>query len=101
MTGSPFSARHRNKRNPSFSADSSAWVRLDRKTEGPAPAVLKTAPDQYCLTPFGEHLLAGEADWIHGRGEIDLWLGGVHLSGTDAAWRWDRDRRALTARTLP
>jgi hypothetical protein len=78
-----------------FLGDSSAWLRLDRKTEGPVPALHKIAPDQYCLTPFGMRVVAGEADWIRSRGGIDLWLGGVHLAGSDAAWRWDRDRRAL------
>ena len=82
-----------------FLGDSSAWLRLNRMTEGPAPALHKTAPEQYSLTPFGNRLLAGEADWIRSRGGIDLWLGGVHLAGLDAAWRWDGDRRILTGRT--
>jgi hypothetical protein len=82
-----------------FLGDSSAWLRLDRKTEGPAPALHKIAPHQYALTPFGNRLLAGEADWIRSRGGIDLWLGGVHLEGPDAAWRWDRDHRVLTPLT--
>jgi hypothetical protein len=42
--------------------------------------------------------LAGQADWIRDCGGIDLWLGGVHLHGADAAWRWDADRNALLAR---
>jgi hypothetical protein len=83
-----------------FLGDGSAWLRLDRQTEGPAPALHRPAPDQYCLTPFGNRLLAGEADWIRSRGGIDLWLGGVHLEGTDADWRWDRDRSVLIGRTL-
>jgi len=82
-----------------FLGDSSAWLRLDRKTEGPAPALVKTAPGQYRLTPFGNRLLAGEADWIRRHGGIDLWLGGVHLTGSDAAWRWDRERSMLISRT--
>jgi hypothetical protein len=83
-----------------FLGDSSAWLRLDRQTEGPAPALLKTAPEQYSLTSFGERLLAGEVDWIRSRGGIDVWLGGVHLAGSDAAWRWARDRGVLTGPTL-
>jgi len=78
-----------------FLGDSSAWLRLDRKTEGPAPALHRIAPEQYSLTPFGARLLAGEADWIRSSGGIDLWLGGVHLKGSEAAWRWDRDRLVL------
>jgi len=26
---------------------------------------------------------------------IDLWLGGVHLQGKEAAWRWDEEGREL------
>jgi len=79
-----------------FLGDSSAWLRLDRKAQGPAPALHKTAWDQYRLTPFGNRVLGGEADWIRCHGGIDLWLGGVHLAGSDAAWRWDRHSRQLS-----
>ena len=41
--------------------------------------------------------MAGEADWIRDRGGIDLWLGGLHLHGADAAWRWDAGRNAVRA----
>jgi hypothetical protein len=77
-----------------FLGDSSARLRLERMTEGPAPALFKTA-EEYHLTPFGTRLLAGEVDWIRSRGGIDLWIGGVHLEGSDAAWRWDRERSVL------
>ncbi|WP_142849264.1 hypothetical protein [Telmatospirillum sp. J64-1] len=40
------------------------------------------------LTPFGESLLAGEADWIAANG-IDRWIGGVHLR-PDHLWRRPR-----------
>ncbi|HEX4949852.1 MAG TPA: DUF1835 domain-containing protein [Blastocatellia bacterium] len=40
------------------------------------------------LTDAGQAVLAGEADNIQLNG-IDRWLGGVHLQGDDAAWRWD------------
>jgi hypothetical protein len=39
-------------------------------------------------TDAGRAVLAGSADWIHLRG-IDRWLGGVHLRGREAAWRWN------------
>jgi hypothetical protein len=34
---------------------------------------------------------------IHG---IDRWLGGVHLHGHDAQWRWDPDRDRLVPGAL-
>ena len=40
------------------------------------------------LTPKGEEILKGADDWITMNG-IDRWLGGVHLSGAKALWRWE------------
>ncbi|HEX9439435.1 MAG TPA: hypothetical protein VF909_07135, partial [Roseiflexaceae bacterium] len=45
------------------------------------------------LTERGRAVLAGQADRI--RDGIDRWLGGVHLHGPDAAWRWDRQQRRI------
>jgi hypothetical protein len=42
------------------------------------------------LTETGRHVLAGKQDWIS-LGGSDRWLGGVHLEGGAAAWRWDAD----------
>jgi hypothetical protein len=41
------------------------------------------------LTEEGQNALLGQADWIKSRSGIDRWLGGVHLQGQEAAWRWD------------
>jgi hypothetical protein len=76
-----------------FMGDMSAWTRLDRLVGGGAI----TEGEAHEITPFGRKLLAGEADWVRGRG-IDTWLGGVHLIGEDAAWRWDASLKTLTAR---
>jgi hypothetical protein len=46
------------------------------------------------LTEFGEALLAGGADWVAENG-IDRWLGGVHLRGPEARWRWDDGEAGL------
>jgi hypothetical protein len=78
-----------------FMGDSSAYLRLERLADGPAPALKRLPGDSYHITSLGKKLLAGEADWIRDRGGIDLWLGGVHLHGADAAWRWDADGKAL------
>jgi hypothetical protein len=49
------------------------------------------------LTSTGRAVLEGRDDWVRIRG-IDRWLGGVHLQGSEAAWRWDSDRGRLIAR---
>jgi len=48
----------------------------------------------YTLTTAGESVLAGQADWIQLNG-IDQWLGGVHLHGAQAEWRWDAQLQKL------
>jgi hypothetical protein len=47
------------------------------------------------LTEEGRNALVGQADWIKSNRGIDRWLGGVHLQGPDAAWRWDTQRATL------
>ncbi|MGH9372608.1 MAG: hypothetical protein ACRD15_13860 [Vicinamibacterales bacterium] len=47
------------------------------------------------LTDFGRAVLAGHEDRIATCG-IDRWLGGVHLDGNGAPWRWDDRRRTIT-----
>jgi hypothetical protein len=41
------------------------------------------------ITEAGRNVIEGRADHIELNG-IDRWLGGVHLTGDKAAWRWDR-----------
>ena len=41
------------------------------------------------LTPLGERVIAGDAERVAEHG-IDRWIGGVHLKGRAAGWRWDR-----------
>jgi hypothetical protein len=43
------------------------------------------------LTDAGRAVLDGRADAVALNG-IDRWYGGVHLTGSDAAWRWDPAR---------
>jgi hypothetical protein len=61
----------------------------------PRPLVrLEPAPNgalraqRVSLTKTGREVLEGKDDWVHIRG-IDRWLGGVHLQGSESAWRWD------------
>jgi hypothetical protein len=49
---------------------------------------------RYRVTPTGRQVLASEADHVHLNG-INRWLGGVHLSGTEALWRWDERAQRL------
>ena len=46
------------------------------------------------ITDAGKDVLAGKKDWIQLNG-IDRWLGGVHLKGSEAQWRWDEEREVL------
>ena len=46
------------------------------------------------LTPAGRRVLAGADDHVRLNG-IDRWVGGVHLVGDDAHWRWDEGTEAI------
>jgi hypothetical protein len=53
--------------------------------------LLKTS---FTLTGQGKAVLQGNDDYVALNG-IDTWLGGVHLAGQDAAWRWDEQQSQL------
>ena len=94
-----------------FMGDASFWSYLHGLSRGPAP-LLSRADDRpfalpgdcptrqefveqrLVLTERGWAVLDGRADWIAGN-RIDRWLGGAHLHGPDARWRWDERRRRL------
>jgi hypothetical protein len=48
------------------------------------------------LTDIGRRILMGQADSVRLYG-IDRWIGGVHLKGARATWRWDGRRGVLVA----
>ncbi len=50
------------------------------------------------LTDAGARVLAGDADHIKLNG-IDRWIGGVHLHGDHAPWRWDEGHETVVGRT--
>jgi hypothetical protein len=61
----------------------------------PRPLVrLEAAPSaalralRVSLTTSGREVLEERDDWVRSRG-VDRWLGGVHLQGPEAAWRWN------------
>jgi hypothetical protein len=78
--------------------DLSVFLRIDWLAAGPHPALLQDAKGDFTIADAGRQLLSGRADWIKLSDRIDTWLGGVHLSGPDAAWRWDGDAKKLVAR---
>ena len=46
------------------------------------------------LTEVGSSVLDLQEDHVKLNG-IERWLGGVHLAGSDAVWRWDSARRSM------
>jgi Domain of unknown function (DUF1835) len=50
---------------------------------------------QLVLTGEGKKAVTGQTDWIKINRNIDRWLGGVHLQGKNATWRWDVQRETL------
>lgn len=82
--------------------DSTFWDHMEGLTRGARPLLRRREPlspaagrppyvPAYAveLTDDGRRVAAGDADWVELRGGIDRWLGGVHLRGRTAAWRWD------------
>ena len=52
---------------------------------------------EIALTQAGRDILDRKADHVRLNG-IDVWRGGVHLTGSDASpWRWDRQRETLVS----
>jgi hypothetical protein len=46
------------------------------------------------LTECGKAVMAGDQDFVVSNG-IDYWLGGVHLEGSEAQWRWEEQVQEL------
>lgn len=57
-------------------------------------SLLLDAEGEYSLTSTGREVLAGRADHVRLSG-INRWLGGVHLVGAEALWRWDEAKQRL------
>jgi hypothetical protein len=75
-----------------LSTDPRRLVRLER--EGGS-----ARNQRVTLTSTGQDVLEGRDDWVRIHG-IDRWLGGVHLHGREAQWRWDPDRGRLVPGAL-
>ena len=81
------------RRLQELSDDPRRLVRLEREPGG-GPRSLRVI-----LTATAHDVLEGRDDWvcIHG---IERWLGGVHLHGREAQWRWDSERDRLVPGAL-
>jgi len=94
-----------------YCGDSSAASYLERLSRGREPLVVypsggrvqapRTESEshvfrdaEFVLTEAGREVLAGKRDWIR-MGGSDRWLGGVHLDGRNARWRWDATERRV------
>jgi hypothetical protein len=53
-----------------------------------------TAATRLRATAAGGRVLRGEADHVALNG-IDRWVGGVHLHGRAARWRWDEGTESI------
>lgn len=87
-----------------FMGDWTLWTYVKRLCEGSEPLLELKGGHRFCLpldepsaefrhqklylTEAGEAVHKGEFDAVELNG-IDRWLGGVHLQGANAAWRWD------------
>ncbi|HEX7180977.1 MAG TPA: hypothetical protein VF756_03985 [Thermoanaerobaculia bacterium] len=76
-----------------LSTDPRRLVRIERDGSGGMRSARIT------LTATGHDVLEGRDDWVRIHG-IDRWLGGVHLHGQEAQWRWDPDRGRLVPGAL-
>ena len=92
-----------------FIGDTFLWGCLDELARGEHPLLDIEGPGRLPLwrpegigrwtvrlTEAGRQVLAGEADWVELNG-IDRWLGGVHLCGNEAEWRWDENARKIVS----
>ena len=75
--------------------DLSVYLRLAWLTNGANPALVEAQKNEFAVTAAGQELLEGKADWIKLQGNVDRWLGGVHLTGTEAQWRWEPTQKTL------
>jgi hypothetical protein len=92
--------------------DASFWFYLSRLCTGTNPFLTRVdgSPVSFPTSNFydatfqeqvivlskeGQQARSGQTDWIRINRGIDRWLGGVHLQGPEAAWRWDIQQATL------
>ena len=96
------------RREPEYGfGDAQFYLELKRLADAAIPALNSTVADKQAapdpaqmllasfeITEYGKALLVGEEDFVRSNG-IDHWLGGVHLVGSEASWRWDEEAQEL------
>ncbi|MDJ0867320.1 MAG: DUF1835 domain-containing protein [Myxococcota bacterium] len=96
-----FHAQADQERHP-FAGDQSVWGTLEALAAEPHPLLQlepaggPTGAARATLTADGARVLDGARDRVALCG-IDLWWGGVHLEGREAAFRWDEDAARVRA----
>ena len=78
---------HNRREDPVWLGDTSFLGYVEALAAGPRPLLLHV-DGVLALTPIARDVLAGREDRVRANG-IDRWLGGVHLRGREAGWRWD------------
>lgn len=74
--------------------DAQLWNEMVRLADAERPLlrIEGVPPDaSISLTEDSAQVLEGQGDFVAWNG-IDLWLGGVHLAGREARWRWNGER---------
>jgi hypothetical protein len=100
--GDAYVASHHELEDPVWLGDSTFVAYLEDLAAGDHPLVEIGAGERHQmsrsvgLTDAGRDVLEGREDRVRLNG-IDRWLGGVHLRGREAAWRWDANGRAVVA----
>jgi hypothetical protein len=91
------------KREPEYGfGDSQVLLEMKRLVNASPPLLVMSngagvtnfTRTSFQITEHGQAVLRGDKDFTNLNG-IDLWLGGVHLAGNEAAWRWDEAGQRL------
>jgi hypothetical protein len=101
--GALFAATQAQQARP-FMGDLPFFDILRRLASGRVPLLTLDGDDEHeirerriAISAAGRDVLAGRADAVRLNG-IDLWRGGVHLTGRDTSpWRWDADAETLVS----
>ena len=83
-----------------FLGDTWLYDRITVMSSGAAPLLDAVAPvtahTAVRLTDAGRRVLDGQEDYVSLNG-VERWIGGVHLSGRDVAWRWDEGAESIVS----
>jgi hypothetical protein len=80
---------------PLFMGDLSFFAILKKLASAQFPLLqMESNAGAVTLTEVGSRVLDLQDDHVKLNG-IERWLGGVHLMGTHAVWRWDSARKSM------